>query len=122
MAAGVEHADLSLETMHRAVYQRLAELHAGVVEQVARREVVGAVDDDIDAVQQAFDIAAGDALGDGLDAGARIERASASPAAESTFGIADARVGVQDLPLQVAAVDDVVVGDAQACPTPAAAR
>ena len=43
----VENADLSVEPQYRAVHVRLAEDHAGVVRQVARREVVRAVDDDV---------------------------------------------------------------------------
>ena len=43
----VEHADHALEAEDRPVHHGDAELHAGVVEQVAAREVVGAVDDDV---------------------------------------------------------------------------
>ncbi len=43
----VEHGDLALEAEDRAVHHRDAELHRRVVEHVADREVVGAVDDDV---------------------------------------------------------------------------
>src|SRR5690606_26793564 len=42
-----EDAGLPLEAEDAAVGVRLAEQHAGVVDQVARREVVGAVEDDV---------------------------------------------------------------------------
>jgi hypothetical protein len=98
--------------MYGAVDQRLAEFHAGIVEQVARREVIGAVDDHVDALQQALDIRRGHAFLDRLDAHARIERGERG-ARRFHFRRADARVDMQDLALQVAAVDDIVVGDAQ---------
>ena len=44
---GREHRRLSVEAEDAAVHVRLPEQHAGVVHQVARREVVGAVDDDV---------------------------------------------------------------------------
>ena len=44
---GREHRRLPLEAEDASVGIRLAEQHAGVVDEVARREVVGAVDDDV---------------------------------------------------------------------------
>ena len=44
---GVEHRRLALEPEDAAVDVRLAQQHAGVVHQVAGREVVGPVDDDV---------------------------------------------------------------------------
>ena len=112
MTAGIEHADLTFETMHGAIDQRLAQGYAGVVEQIARREVVGAVDHHIHAVEQPFDVAGTDALGHGFDARAWIQ---CGQRARRGFdlGRADGRFGMQNLPLQVAAVDHVVVGNPQ---------
>ena len=44
---GREHGRLSLEAIDAAVHVRLAEQHARVVHEVARLEIVGAVDDDV---------------------------------------------------------------------------
>ena len=49
---GREHRRLPLEPEDAAVGVRLAEQHAGVVRQVARREVVGAVEDDVVGLEQ----------------------------------------------------------------------
>ena len=112
MTAGIEYADLSLETMHCAVHQRLAELHAGVVKQITRGEIVGTVDDEIDAVEQTFDVIAAHTLGDGIDARAWIERGQCKRCGFD-FPHTDARFGMQNLSLQIAAVHDIVVGDPQ---------
>src|SRR3712207_8539200 len=42
-----EDRDLAVEPVDRAPHVRLAQQHAGVVDQVARGEVVGAVDDEV---------------------------------------------------------------------------
>ena len=55
----------------------------------------------------------GHAFGDCLDVWCAGSRPTASSGAEATLGFADACVGVQYLPLQVAAVDHVVIGEAQ---------
>ena len=67
----MEHADHALEAEDRAVHDGDAELHAGVVEQVARREVVGAVDDDVVAADDVEDVVRRQArvVGDDVDVG-----------------------------------------------------
>src|SRR5688572_23363080 len=52
-----EDRDLALEAVDRAVHVGEAELHAGVVDEVARGEVVGAVDHDLVAAQDILDVA-----------------------------------------------------------------
>ena len=42
-----EHGDLSLEAEDRSVHIRFAEQNARVVDEIARREIVGAIDDDV---------------------------------------------------------------------------
>ena len=59
--------------MHGAVHQRLAQMDAGVVEQVARGEIVGTVDDDVDTRQQTLDVVGTDALRDRFDVNAWIQ-------------------------------------------------
>ena len=82
--------------MHRAVDQRLAEFHAGVVEQITRGEIVGAVDDDIDAVEQALHVVRGHALPNGLDLRPRIQRRQRGRGGVD-LRRTDAGLGVQDL-------------------------
>src|SRR5574337_1611381 len=110
--ACIEHADLPLEALYRAVYQRDAELHAGIVEQVAHREIVGAIQHHVGTVQQRIDVGRGHALRQAFKVHARIQSVQ-----RVRGGIelrhADAVIGVQDLPLQVAALDHVVVRDRQ---------
>jgi len=96
-----------------------AEQHARVVHEIARREVVGAVEDDVVAPRMSSAFAdvsrawCASTLTFGLMA---LRRSFATP--PST---ADVRGVVQDLPLQVAGVHLVVVDDAERA-TPAAAR
>ena len=53
---GMEHAHHALEAEDRAVHDGDAELHARVVQHVARREVVGAIDDDVVAGDDVDDV------------------------------------------------------------------
>ncbi len=64
----IEHADLTGEAMHRAVHERNLQLPGRGVEQVARREIVGAIDDDIVSADQRFDIPGAQALVARVDA------------------------------------------------------
>ncbi len=109
---GIEHADLSFEPVHRTVHQRFAQAHAGVGQQVTRREVVGAVQHDIDVLQQGFDVVGGHACLHGFDGDGRIQGAQALRR-RFDFRHADAVIGMQDLALQIAAIDHVVVHQAQ---------
>ena len=88
-----------------------AELHAGVVEQVARREVVGAVDDHVVALDDVEDVVGRQpgVVGDDVDVGVeRHERLLR----RVDLAVADPVEVVQDLALQVGRVDLVHVDDA----------
>ena len=52
----LEDRELALEAEDRGVHDRDAVTQAGVVEEVARGEVVRAVDDHVDALEQAVDV------------------------------------------------------------------
>ena len=98
---------------HGAVDQRLAAQHAGVVEQVARREVVHGGHDDVVAVDH------GERGGGAQARGVRLERhlgVERRQPLRRHLGLAPADVGgrEQDLALQVGELDDVVVDDADA--------
>ncbi len=68
---GVEDGDLAVEAEDRPPHKRDAEDLAGVVGEVAGREVVAAVDDDVGTGQQLLGVVGGeeDRVGDDLDRG-----------------------------------------------------
>src|SRR5688572_7321684 len=66
-AVGREHRELTLEAEDRRVDDRLAELERGVVDQVAGLEVVGAVDDDVEVLDDLEDVVRGQARLELLD-------------------------------------------------------
>src|SRR4029079_16786303 len=96
----------------RAVHHRDPRDQAGVVQQVARGEVVGAVDDHVVAGDDVEHVLGGQPLGvlvDGHAGGDRLDRGLGGV----DLGLADAVDGVQDLALEVRDVDGVGVDDAQ---------
>src|SRR5690606_28684214 len=105
-----EDRRLSLELEDAPVDVDLVHEDAGVVHEVARREVVAAVDDDVVVLEEALDVLRGHALAvaDHLDV--RIE-AFERELRRLDLRHADAVLAVEDLSLQVRAVDDVVVDD-----------
>ena len=56
---GGKDAGLAFEAENRAVDVRLAGEHAGVVDQIARGEIVGAVDDDVEVAKDFERVVAG---------------------------------------------------------------
>src|SRR5262249_7722545 len=64
---GGEDRELAVEAEDRSVDDRLAEEHARVIDEVARREVVGAVDDDIVVAEDPIDVLARETLLDADD-------------------------------------------------------
>ena len=112
--ARVEDGDLALEAVDRAVDDGDPVPDGRVVDEVARREVVGAVDDHVPALaEDALDVLGREPLLVGLDVDVGVERLDRPLRRESTFGLAE-RVGrVDDLALQVRVVDDVGVDDAE---------
>jgi len=67
-------ADLSGETDRSAGHQRLAMMHAGAVDGVARGEVVAAVEDDVDGGNQRIERGARQPLLQGNDFDIRVDR------------------------------------------------
>ena len=110
---GGEHRRLAFEAEDAAVGVRHPHQHAGVVHQVARREVVGAVEDDVVALEQAHRVVGRQRLFVGLDLHVRVQRVDLV-LRRRQLGAADVVGRVQQLPLQVAVVDDVEVDDADA--------
>ncbi len=105
-----EHRDLRVEPEHRAPHERQAQARARVVDEVAGGEVVGAVDDEVVPAQHAVDrlVRQPHAVRDDLDRGVQRRQGVARRVDLGPPHVGDA---VDDLPLQVRGVDDVVVHD-----------
>ena len=107
-----EGRDLALEAQQGAGDQRFACEKAGVVEQIAGREIVRAVDDDVVIRDQPFGVGRGQPLLDPDDRDFRIDGGQALRRAVH-LGLPDPAGRVDDLALQVRQVDYVVVDHAQ---------
>src|SRR5712664_532944 len=68
-----EHGDLSFEAKNRAVHIGLAEQNARIVDEIARGEIVGAVDDDIEISKELERVVAGQLGFKRLDLDIRIQ-------------------------------------------------
>ena len=111
--ARVEHGDLALEAEDRAVDDRDPAPHGRVVHEVARREVVGAVDDHVPAVgEDPVDVLGGEPLLERHDLHVGVERLE-RPLRGADLRLAEPVGRVHDLALQVRLVDDVGVDDAE---------
>ena len=109
---GPEHAGLAVEPVDRAPHVGLAEQHAGVVDQVAGREVVGAVDDQVVLAKISMTLSLSSAVSCTTTLTRGLISAMLSRA-DSRLGPADVGLAVDDLALQVGLVDDVEVDDAE---------
>src|SRR5699024_4132290 len=116
LAAGAEYRYLAVEAFHRTVDVRQAELHAGVVDQITGRKIVRAIDDDVIAGESGFDVVRAQALAVGLHGHRRVDRLDCG-AGRIGLGLTDAGVAVQHLPVQVAAIDTVVIDNAERADT-----
>ena len=107
-----EDADLALEPVDRAPHVRLAEQHAGVVDQVAGGEVVRPVQDqvvrpeDVQRVVGVQPLLVQDHVDVRVDLGDRLLR-------RQRLGLAEVGHAVDHLALQVGLVDHVEVDDAE---------
>ena len=107
----LEDGHLALEAVDRAVDDRDAAPDRRVVDEVAGREVVGAVDDQVPAVvEDPVDVLGGEALAVGDDVDVRVERLDRA-LRRVDLRRAERVERVRDLPLQVRLVDDVGVDD-----------
>ncbi len=109
---GVEDARLTLEAEDRTVHVRLAREHARVVDEVARGEVVRAVDDDVEVLEDVERVLTAERLLETFDVDVRVYVLYAVTGA---LHLRTPHVGgaVDDLALQVGLVDDIEVHDAQ---------
>src|ERR1700687_402885 len=70
---GLEHRDLTLEAIDAPVHDGLVPLHGRVVEEIARREVIGAIDDHVVIRDDPVDVLARESLLIGNDGDIGIE-------------------------------------------------
>src|SRR5207247_5344757 len=108
-----EHRRLAIEAEDAAVDVRLAQQNAGVVDEVARREVIGAVDDNVVRLQDVEGVGRGQLRLVEVDLHLRVDRLQAV-LRRLELGSADVGRSVQHLTLQIAEVDDVEVDQAEA--------
>src|SRR5438067_1831079 len=109
---GGEHGDLSVEPEHRSVHVGLGEQHARIVDEIARRKIVGAIDDDVEAAEDVQRVRRGQSIGERFDLDVRVDVVQSVPRCID-LAQADFRRAVENLALQVAAIDDVEVRDPQ---------
>ena len=83
---GVEDGRLPFETEDRGPDVRLSQEDAGVVDEVAGREVVGPVGDDVVGGEDLERVRGRQPAVVGHDVHVRVERRAAAPAAASSFG------------------------------------
>src|SRR5206468_1205707 len=108
---GLEDADLAIEAEDAAVHDGLLQEHAGIVDQVAGREVVATVDDQIVVLEDVDDVVPRQAglIWHDLDIGVQVLQRLLG---RVDLRLPDALAVVQDLPLQVALVNNVRIDDA----------
>ncbi len=109
---GIEDRRLALEAEDRAVDVGLAEQHAGVVRQIARREIVGSVHHHVVAAKEFHRVRRVETQTVGLDLDVGVHRTQPGRG-DLHLGRPDVDRGVEHLALQVGGVDDVVVDEAE---------
>src|SRR5690242_20604015 len=115
VARAIGHAEnggLPFETENRTVDVRLAEQNASVVDQVASREIVRAIHDDVVVLEELKRVRAGQLRFDGFDLNVRIEIRKAR-ARSLAFGLAHVAGAKSDLALKIGEIHNVEVNQAQ---------
>src|SRR5581483_453483 len=109
---GLEHSDLTLKAEDAAMHHRLILKNGSVVEQIARREVVGTVEDHIIISDDAPDIGLVQSLQIGNHVDIGIERLDGLTGG---FGLVlTYALGImQNLALQIAIIDDIGINNAK---------
>ncbi len=107
-----EHRRLSFEAMNAAIDVRRLRHHARVVDEVTRREVVGAVDDDGVTADQTARVAGFERLVVQLELDVRIDR-SQPLGGRGKLGPSNVRRAVNHLTVQVRLVDGIEIDEPQ---------
>ena len=106
----MEDGGLPFKAKNRAIHIGLVQQHTGVIDQIARGEIIRAVDNDVVFAEQIESIRAGQARLVGVDANRRIH-ASQAFFGGLNFGPPDVARGKCDLPLEIGVIDDVEIND-----------
>lgn len=106
----VVHRELTVPPHRRPGHEREPLTDARVVDKISRCDVVRAVEHDRGLVQNFACVLGGEPLLESVDRDGRVEGESREFGAFD-FGDAHSRIGVDDLPVEVAAVDDVGVDE-----------
>src|SRR5262249_21216038 len=114
--AGLDNVHLAFETEDAAIDQRLFQKDTGIVDQVTGGKIVAAVDDHVVVFDEVHHVFAAESLAVGNDVDIGIERLQGL-LGRFDLGFADAFFVVQDLALQIGAIDDVVIDDPQGADT-----
>jgi len=93
-------------------YTLAAKQNAGVVDEIARGEIVGAINDDVEVLEQFQRVGAGKLRFERLDLNVRIE-VRESRARGFALGLADVTGAKRDLALEVGEVHHVKVNEAE---------
>src|SRR5262249_60822956 len=104
----MKHRRLAVEAKDAAVHVRLLEQHAHIVDEVARREVVGAVDDYVVGPTEIHRVGTCDPRLIEIELHLRVDGAAAFLGGLQ-LGPADVGRSVQDLSLEIAEIDDVEI-------------
>ncbi len=107
---GVEDGELAFEAMDGAVDVRDAAPCGDIAAEVARGEVVSAVEDEIAAVGEVHGVGGAEAVVDDGDAKGGVEGLEAGGGGGG-FGLAGIGFGEEDLALEIGEGDDIVVDD-----------
>src|SRR4029077_3384913 len=107
-----EHGNLAFEPENRAVHVGLAEQNAGVIDEITRGEIVGAVDDDVKVLEKFKRVGAGQLRSEGLDLNVGIEIRKAG-ARGFALGLADIAGAESDLSLEIGKIHDVEIDEPQ---------
>ena len=107
----LEHRKLALEAQHRRRDQRLPRQHAGIGDEEAGGEIVGAVADQVVGPDQRQGIGGGEPGLVGLHRHQRIDRPRGGGGVVD-LGLADPGGGMGDLALQVGEIEQIVVNQA----------
>ena len=106
----IDHRDLALKLEDRAIDEHLLGHDAGVVNEIAGREIIAAVHYDVEVVDNAHDIFGREALLELDDIDIGVERVQGQ-LRRLHLGHPDPVVGMQYLALEVAHINRVMVGN-----------
>ncbi len=108
----VEEGNLALKTEHRAVHPRQAEQGTSIVDEVPSWKIIGAVNDEVPALEAFQNVPRMKALVEYLDVHVRVK---SSKRLFRRFNLRPAHIlgCVENLALKVAHIDGVVVNQAQ---------